>query len=348
MRRFPALILALIAAAPLTGGAARPPTPTAQTATQVQDLRRQLTTLGAAEQAGEGTMDQQRAQLEVLNARETELKARIARNQGQLVQLLSALQAYQRHPPPPLLVTPRSAKDAVRAAILIKAIAPALEARGKAFAEQAETIRKIRRSAALASAAYFRAESDVAEGRSRIDALAGQKQDLEQRLYADAEAADAKARSVAARAGSVDELVQGLNRAGPATTALPTAAPTHLIRPVQGKLETRFGAHAGRSRSEGWTYRASDGAVVLAPAEAGVEYAGPLKGWGLVVILRLGGGYHLVLAGLDRVVTGAGRTVTAGEPVGRMADGGNTPPALYLEVRKDATPVDPGRWLPAA
>ena len=59
-----------------------------------------------------------------------------------------------------------------------------------------------------------------------------------------------------------------------------------------------------------------------------------------------------MLAGLAIiVVTGAGRAVAAGEPVGRRIrpeTGGKDPPALYLEMRKDATPVDPGRWLPAA
>ena len=344
MRRSTALLLALLALAPLSAGAAEQAAQKPEV--QVQELRKRLTALGLAEQAGEGTMAQQRAELELLNIRETELTARIARNQGQLVQLLSALQAYQRQPPPALLVTPRSAKDAVRAAILIRAIAPSLEARGKAFAEQAEAIRRIRRSAALASAAYFRAESDVADGRSRIDALAATKASLEKGLYP-AEG-DARARALAERAASPGELVQGLGREPSAAANAPAAAPTHLLAPVQGKLEIRFGRASGKGRSEGFTYRAADGAVVLSPAEAGVEYAGPLKGWGLVVILRLGGGYHLVLAGLDRIVTGAGRTVAAGEPVGRMAEAGKDPPALYLELRKDATPVDPGRWLPAA
>jgi septal ring factor EnvC (AmiA/AmiB activator) len=77
-----------------------------------------------------------------------------------------------------------------------------------------------------------------------------------------------------------------------------------------------------------------------------VEYAGPLKGWGLVLILRLGGGYHLVIAGLETALTAPGRMVTAGQPVGRTADSG---PAseLYFEIRKNGAPVDPARWLKA-
>jgi septal ring factor EnvC (AmiA/AmiB activator) len=81
---------------------------------------------------------------------------------------------------------------------------------------------------------------------------------------------------------------------------------------------------------------------VLAPTDATVEYVGPLKGYGLVVILRPGAPYHVVLAGLDEAASGAGRTVAAGEPIGRMAQG---PSDLYLEVRRNGEPVDPARWL---
>ncbi|MEI9964445.1 MAG: peptidoglycan DD-metalloendopeptidase family protein [Caulobacteraceae bacterium] len=65
------------------------------------------------------------------------------------------------------------------------------------------------------------------------------------------------------------------------------------------------------------------------------------------MILGIGGGYHLVLAGLDRVEGPAGRTVAAGEPLGAMAAEAASPPELYLEVRKDGAPQDPGRWLKA-
>lgn len=336
----------MLALTPLAASAAQAP---AGRAGEVQDLRRKLTDLGQSTQANERTMAQERARLEILNIREAELTARIARNQGQLVHLLAALQAFQRQPPPPLLVSPRSAKDAVRAAILIRAIAPGLEARGRAFAVQAEAIRKLRREAAIASASYFRAESDVAEGQVRIDALAQQKNALEQDLYPGVRAAEAQARALAARSGSVGDLVQGLRGPqGAENQAAGDKAPERLIQPVQGMVERRFGQRSGgNGRSEGWTYAVREGAVVLAPARAQVDYAGPLRGWGNVVILRLGGGYHMVLAGMDKVSTGAGRTVAAGEPVGRMAEGGGETPKLYLEVRKNAAPIDPARWLPA-
>jgi len=103
----------------------------------------------------------------------------------------------------------------------------------------------------------------------------------------------------------------------------------------------------GRSRSDGWTWTTGASAPVFAPAQGVVEYAGPLKGWGLVLILRLGGGYHLVLAGLETALTAPGRMVTAGQLVGRMPDDGQLGSDLYFEIRKNGAPVDPARWLTA-
>ena len=64
-----------------------------------------------------------------LNVEETHLSAEQAHNMNQLSRLLSVLQQLRRDPPPALLVSPRDAKDAVRAAILVKAMTPELERR---------------------------------------------------------------------------------------------------------------------------------------------------------------------------------------------------------------------------
>lgn len=338
-RRLPLLLCCIALAGPAAGQDAH------DIDRQIEKLRRELVGLGQAEQAGEGAAERQRAQLMELNAREAQIKSRIDANRGSLAKLLGALQTYQRRPPPPLLVNPRSARDAVRAAILIKAATPELQARGRAFAAQAEAIAKLRRSAAAASETLFQAESDVADHRADIDRLLSQKQALEGQLPS---TDDPEARALAARVGSVEEFVQGLS-ARP--KAAPAATPARLAAPVQGQLLRRFGDEGGGpERAEGWTWRTAPAAPVLSPAAARVDYAGPLKNWGPVVILNIGGGHRVVLAGLSTIAVGIGRTVAAGEPLGRMGPGGRSGagPELYLEVRNAQAAVDPSRWMTTA
>ena len=93
----------------------------------------------------------------------------------------------------------------------------------------------------------------------------------------------------------------------------------------------------------GWTWRSAPGAQVAAPASGVVEFSEPLKGWGLVVILRLGGGYRLVMAGMDAPLAAVGQPVREGQPVGRMSQDPGA--EFYFEIRHDGALVDPARWL---
>jgi septal ring factor EnvC (AmiA/AmiB activator) len=216
----------------------------------------------------------------------------------------------------------------------------------------------MRRRIDTSSADLMVRESDVAERRARIETLIAQKSALQNRADAQAEAARQDIEVLTARARALRELTAGVAAAPAPASASGPPDPEHaglfghakpFEPPVAGAPIRRFGElePGGRSRSDGWTWRTSANAQVFAPAQGLVEYAGPLKGWGLVLILRLGGGYHLVLAGLETALTAPGRMVAAGQLVGRTGDGGQVGSDLYFEIRKNGAPVDPARWLKA-
>ena len=137
-------------------------------AAAIAGLRAKLIGLGRQESDGQRNVGGARAALTRLNLQEAELKVRMGRNEQSLTQLLGALQMYARNPPPPLLVDPRSARDAVRAAILIKAITPELETRAKAFSSQSEALKRVRRQADAQSGVLFQAESTLADREAQI------------------------------------------------------------------------------------------------------------------------------------------------------------------------------------
>jgi septal ring factor EnvC (AmiA/AmiB activator) len=99
-------------------------------------------------------------------------------------------------------------------------------------------------------------------------------------------------------------------------------------------------------------------AQVTAPCDGWVVYSGPFRSYGQLLILNAGGGYHVVLAGMDRVSVNLGQFVLTGEPVAVMGDGSQgasvlgtsstSQPVLYVEFRKDGTPVDPSPWWAAS
>jgi septal ring factor EnvC (AmiA/AmiB activator) len=98
------------------------------------------------------------------------------------------------------------------------------------------------------------------------------------------------------------------------------------------------------------------GAQVTAPCDGWVVYAAPYRSYGKLLILNAGGGYLVVLAGMAQISVDIGQFVLTGEPVAAMGSGpvvasssvtnpaGASQPVLYIEFRKDGTPVDPNPW----
>ncbi len=95
-------------------------------------------------------------------------------------------------------------------------------------------------------------------------------------------------------------------------------------------------------------------AIVTAPADGFVVYAGPFRSYGLIVIINAGSGYHILLAGLSQSSVEIGQFVPAGAPVGKMGDTrlsaataidvASSEPVLYVEFRKNGVTVDPSPW----
>jgi septal ring factor EnvC (AmiA/AmiB activator) len=309
---------------------------------QIDHLRAQLVQMAAVEASGERGAGDRKSRLDRLNAQEQVLAAKLGGSQSATARLLGALALFRRDPPPALLVHPASARDAVRAQILARALAPELEARSVALAAQVEALKRVRRQVEGASEDLFRSDSELAEERSQIETQMAKLAILQHGLTADAEDNEAALRALARKSRVPADLIARL----PTEAEALGPAPVRFIEPVQGQIVARYGRAPGKDGpSDGYRWRASAGAPVLAPAAGIVEYAGPLKDYGVILILRTGGAYHLVLAGLGSASAAVGGMVAAGEPIGRMAEDAGAAPELYMEVRRGSETVDPARWF---
>ncbi|MBV9510697.1 MAG: peptidase M24 [Caulobacteraceae bacterium] len=268
---------------------------------EVDQLQAQLNELNAAERNGETSVSDRRLRLAALNAREQALEGELGGAQNRLAKLLGALELFRRDPPPALFVDPKNVRDAVRAAILIRAIEPALQGQAALLKTQLEGLRRLKRAVDAASEDLFTSESDLADQKAKIEALIAAKGALEGRDAADAEAAGQDVKALAARAAALRDLSRGLAVVLPPIGAPTAPDPDHggsggrpiaFTAPLPGSPARRFGVPepGGAERSQGWVWRPAAGAAVAAPAQGVVEYAGPLKAWNVVLILRLGGG----------------------------------------------------------
>jgi septal ring factor EnvC (AmiA/AmiB activator) len=124
-----------------------------------------------------------------------------------------------------------------------------------------------------------------------------------------------------------------------------------LSLPTTGIIEVGFGKVINPrfntvTVQKGVDIRAAAGAPVRAVAPGTVVFAGSLRGYGNLLILDHGSGYHSLMAHLASVLPEVGAEIQVGEEVGTVGDTGSLKGAyLYFEIRKSGLAVDPRPWF---
>ena len=130
----------------------------------------------------------------------------------------------------------------------------------------------------------------------------------------------------------------------------------NLFGDVFDKIREFGGSDGAGGVEKGISLAVRPGAQVTTPCDGWVVYAGPFRSYGQLLILNAGGGYHVLIAGMERISVNIGQFVLTGEPVATMGSTSQvasilatnaSQPVLYVEFRKDGTPIDPGPWWAA-
>lgn len=123
--------------------------------------------------------------------------------------------------------------------------------------------------------------------------------------------------------------------------------------PTAGLIEVGFGKVLNPKFNtvtfqKGLDIRAPEGTAVSSVAAGKVVHAGPFRGYGNLVIVDHGEGFHSLYAHLGVLQKGVGDEVEEGAPLGTVGDTGSLKgPYLYFEIRQKGKPVDPKDWLAA-
>jgi septal ring factor EnvC (AmiA/AmiB activator) len=342
-----------------------------------QDLIDTASRLRGVESKIEATQDR----LKPLDDNERIIRKSLDSRRAVIGEVLAALQRIGRRPPPALIASPEDALQSVRTAMVLGAVLPHMRHEVESLANDLSELVALRKKI---NAEHEQLRDEVASldgERTRMTALVEERQrqlaDRESALNAERARADNLARDVDNLKDLIAKLEQGLDPATretreaarsdsrPALSAfrdpgrLAPAVAFASLRgqvsiPVNGVKLKEFGAPDGNGGTErGLSIATRAGAQVTAPADGWVVYAGAFRSYGQLLILNVGGGYHILLAGMERISVDLGQFVLTGEPVALMGNGshiaailatGSSQPVLYVEFRKDGVPVDPGPW----
>jgi septal ring factor EnvC (AmiA/AmiB activator) len=351
-------------------------------AIEAQDsVAEKLGAIAQSVQAQEALIAQSEAELTRLATERASLLADLGEKEDALSELLAALQRLEQNPPPALVVEPGDILSALRGAMLLGTIVPELRSEAEALAAKLDQLNQL-------EAAIKTQRQDVAQEIARLEAqraelarLVDQKKALVNQSSAELEAERKRTRGLAQKAKSLKQLLASLAEerkrqeaeaiARQQAEALERKRQEERLRapklsfveakgklsfPVQGQIVRRYGEPDGLGReTQGVMIATRAGAQVTTPADGKVEFAGPFRSYGEVVILNPGDGYRVLLAGMDKVTADVGEFLRAGEPVGEMGTGPASVtlfgevvqdgrPVLYIEFRNSTEAIDSGPW----
>jgi septal ring factor EnvC (AmiA/AmiB activator) len=186
---------------------------------------------------------------------------------------------------------------------------------------------------------------------AQIEAERKKREEAERKRLAEEQRrlAEAASTPVAKPGDEADAIARATALAKPAGIR-PFPERGQITDPVSGRIVTRYGDRNKYGQTErGVTYATRPGAQIVAPHDGLIAFAGPFEGYGHILIIEHDGGYHTLMAGLERLDTSVGQWVLTGEPIGAMGnsiiDKGGDTVGLYLELRRNGQPIDPNRWI---
>ena len=294
-------------------------------------------------------------------AREAAILAELAVERDRLAALLAAAQSVERAAPPLPFMHPDGPEAAVRSAMILSEVTPALAAETARLRAQTAELQAMRALQEQANRDVTSALAGVQAARAELSEAIADRTDLPPRVEQDA----ARMRAILDAATSLDALTDALAAAplGPLPEAqrIDTARGT-LALPAFGRVLRGFGAaDAAGVERPGLILATRARALVTAPWSGTVRYAGAVPGDGRVVLLEPDGDHLIILAGLGEIFVASGEIVDGGAPLGLMAQsrasseelmepgpegsGLSLSETLYIEVRVENEPVDPALWF---
>jgi murein hydrolase activator len=350
-------------------------------------LNQQLIDIAAQVRGVETRIGDAEARLHPLDSREQQIRASLDSRRAEIVEVLAALQRAGRRTPPALLVRPEDALQSLRTAMLLGSVVPELRGRAEKLAADLGELVALRKTISTERDALARDRDKLNDDQVRLAALVDERQRQQSAIEKNMEAEGARAISLSKQVDNLQGLIAKMEQdlksaAKAAATASLQGAPANvngkpnlgalkdparlspaiafasakglLAYPVNGTRIRDFGGSDGSGGvQKGISLAARAGAQVTTPCDGWVVYAGPFRSYGQLLILNAGGGYHVLIAGMERISVNIGQFVLTGEPVATMGTTSQvasilatnaSQPVLYVEFRKDGTPIDPGPW----
>lgn len=331
-------------------------------AQEISSVQKQMVKAASDVQEFEETLSRLEKNLAELEAQQKQVQERFEMREGQLAQIMAGLQKMALNPPETAFLQPNTPVDNLRSSLLLKQARKPLQQTAEKLKQDLNMLGSLQAAIRAQAVQIKVASSRLENEKENMERLAKQKFILQAHFETESIEAKKKADELGKQAKDLQDLLEKLSHMQKIAKAahkqkpflaIPTPARVEgafakslgaLPLPARGRIIQHYGEKLDSGMSaKGLTLQTRAGAQVIAPFDGTILFAGPFKGYGNLIIIEHGDGYHSLLSGLDRIDGSVGQNILTGEPIGIMSTNGTQ--KLYIEFRKDGQPVNPGSWF---
>ncbi len=315
--------------------------------------------------------------IETQRAEQIKIEERLNKDKGAIADLVLGLERMRRIPPEALIARPGAPLETAQSAMLLQSVLPNIYNRAEALKADLSQLESI-----ISNLEEHRKEAQekskaLNQNQTKLTSLMNAREKKYARASKDVEKQQAELKKIAKEAVTLKDLMAKLEKKQKAErrratelakqakkpkpaqfqetsvstrslkkTPIPKTGAAQL--PISGLIKVGYGTRDDIGAvSKGLSITGRAGAIVVAPMGGVIEYAGPFRGYGNLIIMKHQNKYHSLVAGMDKIDAVVGRAVSAGEPLGYMnkSPSNGNKPSLYYELRYNGHPVNPSKKI---
>lgn len=302
------------------------------------------------------------------------IEVRLEEDKGAISNLILAMERIKRVPPQALLAKPGSPLKTAQSAMLLESMLPSIYERAGQLKTDHDDLARLIQDLEEKEAQVFATSKDLHDQQEKLSVLMKTRQSLYAQTSKDYNRQTAEIKIISAQAKTLKDLMTRIEKKQEQARAyelkkakelkqakaqeasfvqkalpkvpMPKAGEAQL--PAAGLIKTRFGStDEYEAQSEGITIQSRPNATVVAPMGGIVEYVGPFRNYGNIILIKHTDNYMSLIARLGQIDMAVGQAVAPGEPIGKTVknnnDAGHT--TLYYELRHKGNPVNPSKKI---
>ena len=280
------------------------------------------------------------------------LRSDFKQKQQNTSDIILAARRLSRVPPQASILRPEEPIDIARSELLISSILPMLQKQITSLKDDLLRMATLQKDLKKRQAEIKEIQTALKDERTLLALKLAKRKQLMSKTTKNYDQQQKKIAALTKKSKSLQSLIKELSKkALPVPSAKPSLwgkvpfvsrGKQRFSMPVAGRIVSDYNRKKNQS---GWSIASAPEALVTAPAQGRVKFAGPFRNYKLLVIIEHGNGLLSLVGNMNELYVETGYTLQSGEPIGKLGGDSSTQLRLYYELRKNGTPINPAKYI---